>query len=185
MDLFTIIWICWVLSEFLLNRIFRSDMSNSKELDKNSWRVIWLTIGISITLGVLCKKFIDIPIAGSIYIGYLGLSFLICGMIIRFIAIYTLGKFFTVDLAIKEDHKLVKNGLYKYIRHPAYSGSLLSFLGLGLSMNNWLSMIVIFVPVLLAFSNRIRIEEKLLLDQIGLEYGAYMKNTKRLVPFIY
>jgi protein-S-isoprenylcysteine O-methyltransferase Ste14 len=106
-------------------------------------------------------------------------------MMIRFAAIRTLGKFFTVDLAIKNDHRLIKNGLYKYIRHPSYTGSLLSFLGLGFSLNNWISLIVIFIPVLISFIYRIHIEEKLLIAQIGLAYTDYMKQTKRLIPLIY
>ena len=106
-------------------------------------------------------------------------------MIIRFIAIRTLGKFFTVNLAIHGDQSLIKAGLYKYIRHPSYTGSLISFVGFGLSLNNWVSLIVIFVPVLITFINRINIEEKLLHEQFGIEYEEYKARTKRLIPMIY
>jgi len=125
------------------------------------------------------------PIFKSDVMGYLGLLLILSGMIIRIIAIRTLGKFFTVDLGIDNDHRLINKGLYKYIRHPSYTGSLLSFLGLGLSLNNWISLLVIFVPVLVAFIYRINIEEKLLLAQIGPEYSDYKKQTKRLFPLIY
>jgi protein-S-isoprenylcysteine O-methyltransferase Ste14 len=106
-------------------------------------------------------------------------------MIIRFIAIYSLGRFFTVDLTIKDNHKIKKDGLYRLLRHPSYSGSLLSFLGYGLSLNDWISLIVIFIPVTIAFLYRIRIEEKLLTDQFGNDYIDYMKKTNCLIPFIY
>jgi protein-S-isoprenylcysteine O-methyltransferase Ste14 len=185
MKIFTIIWICWFLSEILLNRLFRSKMKNSKELDRNSLRLIWITIIVSISLGVFIEIHSPAPIARSNYIRYLGLLVIICGMIIRFSAIRTLGKFFTVDLAINKEHRLIRNGLYKYVRHPSYTGSLLSFLGLGLSLNNWISLVVIFIPVLLSFIYRINIEEKLLLANIGLKYEDYMKQTKRLIPWIY
>jgi protein-S-isoprenylcysteine O-methyltransferase Ste14 len=110
---------------------------------------------------------------------------IIFGIAIRLIAIRTLGKFFTVNLNLAEDHLLIKNGLYKYLRHPSYSGSLLSFLGFGISLNNWPALIVIFVPVLLSFIYRINIEEKLMSVQFGNDYDEYKKQTKRLVPLIY
>jgi protein-S-isoprenylcysteine O-methyltransferase Ste14 len=118
-------------------------------------------------------------------ISYVGLLLIVSGMAIRFIAIRTLGKFFTVDLGIAHNHRLVNKGIYKYIRHPSYTGSLLSFLGLGLSFNNWISLFVIFIPVLISFVYRMNIEEELLLSQIGPDYEAYRKETKRLIPLVY
>ncbi len=100
-------------------------------------------------------------------------------------AICTLKKYFTVDVAIFEDHKIVKKGLYKFIRHPAYAGSLISFFGLGWALGNWVSFIIIFFPVLFAFIRRINVEEEVLVSSIGEEYTEYMRKTKRLIPKIY
>ena len=106
-------------------------------------------------------------------------------MVVRFIAIRTLGRFFTVNLALHNNHNLIKTGLYKYIRHPAYTGSLLSFTGLGLSLNNWSSLVIIFIPVLVSFIYRINIEEKMLLQLFGEDYNLYKKYTKKLIPLLY
>ena len=65
----------------------------------------------------------------------LGRGLLVVGIIIRWSAIYTLGKYFTGTVMIKDDHRLVQNGLYRYLRHPAYAGALLAHLGLGLSFS--------------------------------------------------
>ncbi len=54
-------------------------------------------------------------------------------------------KHFTVNVAINNDHQLIQTDLYKYIRHPDYTGSLLFFLGLGLALMNWLSLLIIFI----------------------------------------
>jgi protein-S-isoprenylcysteine O-methyltransferase Ste14 len=61
----------------------------------------------------------------------------------------------------------------------------LSFLGYGLSLNDWISLFVIVLPITLAFLYRIRIEEKLLVQQFGEDYSGYMKKTYRLIPGIY
>jgi protein-S-isoprenylcysteine O-methyltransferase Ste14 len=185
MKIFIIIWTCWFLSEILLHRLFRSKTNKSRNSDGNSLTLIWITIGFSISLGVLVMIYLPSPIIKSNVISYLGLSLILVGMIIRIIAIRTLGRFFTVNLGTENDHFLIKKGIYKIIRHPSYTGSLLSFLGMGLSLNNWISLSVIFVPVLIAFIYRIHIEEKLLIAQIGAEYEDYKKQTNRLLPWIY
>lgn len=160
-------------------------MTNSKDLDKNSLSFIWFTIFTSITLGVLSTFYFGFPIAESSWLRYSGLLIIVFGMILRFIAIKTLGKYFSVDLSIHDNHELIRKGLYRYIRHPSYTGSLLSFLGFGISLNNWMSLIIVFVPILISFLYRINIEERLLLEQVGLNYNNYKKTTKRLIPLIY
>ena len=183
--IFEIIWICWLLSEVLLNRLVRSKNAESKELDKNPLSLIWIAIVVSMTLGILIVIYWAAPMVYTNLLLYLGSVLILVGMIIRFIAVITLGKFFTVNLAVHGNHRLIKTGLYKHIRHPSYSGSLLSFVGFGLSLNNWISLIIILVPILVTFINRINIEEKLLLGQFGSEYEEYKKKSKRLIPMIY
>lgn len=182
---FESIWIFWIVSEILLNRLFRSKAKKSKEMDRNSLRIIWLTIIGSVALGVYIARFVNYPIIYTNLLRYAGTTLIILGILIRFIAIKTLGKFFTVDLTVRDDHKLINTGLYRLIRHPSYTGSLLSFFGFGLSLNIWICMFVVFVPVLISFLYGINLEEKLLLERFGGTYAAYMKKTKRLIPHIY
>jgi protein-S-isoprenylcysteine O-methyltransferase len=107
------------------------------------------------------------------------------GITIRWVAIYTLGKFFTGTVLIKDDHRLIQNGLYKYVRHPAYAGALLAHLGLGLSFSNWLSIGLSTVPFSLAALYRMHVEERALRDEFGETYIQYSAGTKRLVPKLY
>jgi protein-S-isoprenylcysteine O-methyltransferase Ste14 len=114
-----------------------------------------------------------------------GILLILCGLIVRWIAIATLKQHFTVDVAIGKDHRIIKTGLYRFIRHPAYAGTLLSFLGVGIYFSNYLSLAVIFVPICAAFMYRIEVEEKALADAFGEEYRSYQAATKRLVPGLY
>jgi len=77
------------------------------------------------------------------------------------------------------------DGIYKTVRHPSYSGAILTFIGFGLSLNSWASLITIGVLVIAAFLYRIHIEERMLLSQFGEDYHTYMLKTYRLVPWIY
>jgi protein-S-isoprenylcysteine O-methyltransferase Ste14 len=185
MVIFIIIWASWLISEIILSRFFRARSTNTKGWDKSSLTIMWVTICISIYLGVIMMRFTHFAISRSYLIAYLGLILIISGIAIRIAAIRTLGSFFTVNLAIHNDHQLITNGLYKSIRHPSYTGSLLSFIGLGVTFNNWLSLAVIVIPIIVSFIYRINVEEQLMLKQFGSEYIAYKKNTKRLIPLIY
>jgi protein-S-isoprenylcysteine O-methyltransferase Ste14 len=182
--IFIFISLVWIISEVVLARVKHSKTEDSKELDKSSLRFLWMTIIASIIIGV----FIGISGIGFIpvkIISLMGLVLIVLGLIVRWTAILTLKKYFTVDVSILKEHKIIDKGIYKIIRHPAYAGSLLSFLGLGLAFSNWLSTLVIFIPILIAFIYRIRVEEKALVKAFGGEYINYSKVTKRLIPMIY
>jgi protein-S-isoprenylcysteine O-methyltransferase Ste14 len=185
MILSIIIWSAWLISEILLNRLFLSGNTDKSGQDKGSLRFIWIAIASAISLGVLCSVFLRFPIGRIPFIPYLGLLIILAGMVFRFMAILTLGKMFTVDVTIRDNHRIKKDGLYKTLRHPSYTGMILSFIGFGVSLNNWISLIIITILVVSVMLYRIKIEEKLLTDHFGSDYLEYSKKTYRLVPWIY
>jgi protein-S-isoprenylcysteine O-methyltransferase Ste14 len=180
-----IISFLWLISEISLAFLKRSS-SSGKDLDKFSLRILWITILVSITVGVYLAMLgigrFNIYVRETYFIG---LFFILAGLLLRWIAIFQLRKYFTVNVSIREDQQLIQKGLYRYLRHPSYSGSLLSFLGLALVFNNWLTFLIIFLPILCAFLNRISVEEAELRKSFGENYMAYARRTKKLIPGIY
>jgi protein-S-isoprenylcysteine O-methyltransferase Ste14 len=185
MILFFIVWLIWFLSEILLNRLLRANKSDKQGVDKGSIRIIWITIGVANTLAILSAIFLKFPICHKLWVSVLGLTLIILGMIMRFLAIHSLGRYFTVDVTIRENHKIKQDGIYKLIRHPSYSGSLLSFIGFGLSLNNWFSLVIVTILITWVMIYRISIEEKVLINQFGQEYLNYKSHSFRLIPWIY
>lgn len=184
-DLFLLVNLVWFLSEILIGRLtFRR--SNQAQMDRKSLRLLWLTILPSIFLGVYLSftGWARISLTSGFPLKT-GLLLIVAGLLIRWYAVLTLRHYFTSNVQILEGHQLIEHGLYKIIRHPAYAGSLLSFLGLGLALNSCLSVVVIFVPIFLAFSRRIKIEEAALQRAFGLQYQEYQRRTKKLIPFVY
>ncbi|WP_417428027.1 methyltransferase family protein [Halpernia sp.] len=180
-----IIMLIWALSEIFLLLKMRSGKNDEKGKDKKSLSYLWIVIGFSIFFGIFISKANSFPFYSNPVFQIIGLAFLMLGVIFRLVVVYNLGKYFTVDVTIVKDHKLITDGFYKYIRHPSYTFSLLTFVGLALILNNWISAIILIFPVFLMFFYRMNIEEKVLKDQFGKEYEDYMKRTKRLIPFIY
>jgi len=182
---FNIIYICWLLSEIILNRVLRSRRGDQPLKGKQSLTIIWIAaIAATVAAGNIAT-YTRFPITDWVGIGWLGIGLILLGMTIRFIAIISLGRFFTVDVAIRQGHMLKKDGMYRYVRHPAYTGSLLSFLGFGVSLNNWVSLAVVVIPVTAAFLYRIKLEEEMLVASFGGEYERYRKETYRLLPGVY
>ena len=113
-----------------------------------------------------------------------GFSLSVIGVSIRVVAIRTLAKYFSTNLETMQDHKLVKHGIYRHIRHPAYLGTTLFSLGIALifsSLYGFLLMLGLFPCYLF----RIKIEESMLLEKFGDEYRNYKKKTKKIIPLIY
>jgi protein-S-isoprenylcysteine O-methyltransferase Ste14 len=183
--LFYIVYGLWFLSEVILNRVLRSGKEDQQASGKHSLTYLWVTIMAAVIISANIGERTNFRLLRTGYLGYIGLAVLIAGMVFRFVAIASLGRFFTVDVAIRKDHTLKKDGLYKYIRHPSYTGSLLSFLGYGISLNNWLALVTVMVPVTAAFLYRIKVEEGMLVQQFGVAYEEYRKGTYRLIPGVY
>lgn len=186
MNIISVVTYCvWFITEVFLNRLLRSKSSDRKNADKNSLLLIWVTIIATIFIAVWISINVNSVIFRNPALKYLGLGVIIIGIVIRLIAVVSLGKFFTVDVTIRKNHKLKKDGLYKYLRHPSYFASLISFIGFGISLNNWFSLLLTTIAISTVFIIRIRIEEKLLIEQFGPEYIDYKKVTSGLIPFIY
>jgi len=90
----------------------------------------------------------------------------------------------TGRLQITEDHQLVKDGLYKEIRHPIYLGETIRNFGIVIIFSSVYGALFIGIATILLLF-RIRIEEKMLVQVFGEEYEEYQRNTKRIIPHIY
>lgn len=115
----------------------------------------------------------------------LGIALMPLGMLLNAYAIHQLGRFFTVQVAVRPDQPVVQTGPYRYLRHPAYTGQLITFLGIALVFTNWASIVAILACAFGAYAYRIRVEEQVLRTELGAPYLDYMSRTRRLIPFIF
>ena len=175
----------WVTSEVMLIVLSRTKM-NSHDYDKGSLKwlniVIYTCITLAISFGFLGIGRIRILIS---IIPWIGLCVIVVGLIVRWTSILTLRKYFTVNVVIQVDHRIIKTGIYHFVRHPSYSGAIISFYGLGLAFYNWISIIVLVVPITIIFLKRIQLEEQALLSAFGQEYENYRKTSWGLFPWLY
>lgn len=115
----------------------------------------------------------------------LGVAFILLGVALRWYAIRVLGGYFTRDVAVSRGQPVVEQGPYRLIRHPAYSGTLLTMLGVGLATTNWAGLMALLVCAFLGHLYRVNVEEKALAQAIGQPYIEYMRRTKRFIPLLF
>ena len=144
---------------------------------------IWLGIYLSINITFVARSF-SIPWHRTLLFA-IGILLMLAGVAFRWYSIRILGKYFTRQVAIQSGQTVVENGPYRLIRHPSYSGALITLFGLGLAFTNWLSLIVVMVITFIGYSYRVSVEEKTLVNALGEPYRQYMERTKRFIPFLY
>lgn len=119
------------------------------------------------------------------YLSLTGFIIIALGLAIRLLAKKTLREHFTYTVKIIENHALITDGMYHYIRHPSYLGQSLIFLGSGIAFSNWISLIFLFIPNFVAGLYRISVEEQALVGHFRDRYTDYMKRTKKLIPWVF
>lgn len=115
----------------------------------------------------------------------LGIGSMLLGIVIRVSAVLTLKKAFTLNVQVTSRQKLITLGLYRKIRHPAYTGSILSLVGVALALRNLLSVIIVFCCCIICYQIRITVEETVLENRFGDKYTSYKHNTYKLFPFVF
>ena len=96
-----------------------------------------------------------------------------------------LGSNWSVTLEVREQHRLITEGVYRSVRHPMYMALLLYSIGQALVIPNWVAGPSYLVAFGILFACRVGAEEKMMLDQFGDQYAEYTARTKRLVPGVW
>jgi protein-S-isoprenylcysteine O-methyltransferase Ste14 len=118
-----------------------------------------------------------------LFVFALGIALSAAGVAFRWYAIKTLGRFFTMRVTTSADQTVVDTGPYRLIRHPSYTGMLMTVLGVLLCSTNWLSLLCLLVAVP-GLAYRITVEEQALVAALGEPYRDYMRRTTRLIPYL-
>ncbi|MFY1111489.1 MAG: methyltransferase family protein [Methanosarcinaceae archaeon] len=113
----------------------------------------------------------------------LGLALTLFGTGLRAWGLWSLGKYFSAHIEIRDNHELVETGPYRFIRHPAYAGNILQAAGIPLILNAYFSLSISAVLIFL-FLYRLKLEEEVLSREVK-GYEDYLKRTYRLIPKIW
>ena len=127
-----------------------------------------------------------LPFQTNLGIQLFGLALVLIGLFVSVSARRALGTNWAhgADYQIKQQHALITTGIYKYIRHPIYIGIFVSAIGAEIVAGS-----LLFIPLLISAPypaiKQARREEEILTKQFGNTYTAYMKTSKKFIPFIW
>lgn len=128
-------------------------------------------------------------IAGDIllphFFYYVGMAAIILGATIRAYAVWSLKHSFTLSVQTGDGQNLVTTGIYRYIRNPAYAGTILSMLGNAFCFRSVFSPVLVLIILSLCYGIRIKVEEKALYECFGDEFKKYCSRSWRLIPLIW
>jgi len=147
--------------------------------------LMWIT-GVILPLVAIFTPFLsfaDYPLHPGAFA--MGTVVLCLGIWLFYRSHADLGRNWSISLEIREDHQLVRSGVYRHIRHPMYTAIFLTALAQALLLSNWLAGPSCFLAFLVMFALRIGREETMMLNKFGEAYGDYMNRTKRLIPHLW
>ena len=128
-------------------------------------------------------SFADYPLSAGPLVA--GVMCLVIGLWLFYRSHADLGTNWSITLEVREQHRLITQGVYRRIRHPMYSALLLYSVGQTLVIPNWAAGLSNLIAVAVLFALRVRAEEKMMVQQFRDEYAAYSARTKRLVPRVW
>lgn len=178
-------YVLWLVLETIGSRTKRStDPTNTS--DRGSFRLLmillWVAIGLVFALPFFLPQATILWHRSAIF--FVGIALMLAGMAFRFYAMSVLGRFFTYQVAVHPGQTVIEAGPCGYIRHPSYTGALITLVGLGLALGNWAGLLALLACMVPAYAYRISVEEAALLTALGEPYKQYVRRTRRLLPFL-
>lgn len=113
-----------------------------------------------------------------------GLLVVCAGLSVQLWAVISLGRFHSVFVTIQSEHKLVRTGPYKWLRHPSYLGALIAMTGIPIVFGSWFPLLAL-PGAFVILRWRMEDEEKMLSEYFGNEFQQYKHETRRIIPFLY
>jgi protein-S-isoprenylcysteine O-methyltransferase Ste14 len=130
--------------------------------------------------GSLDARFV--PFAAALF--WIAVALVAVGLGFTVAARVWLGRNWSANVTLKQDHELIRTGPYRYVRHPIYTGLLVAFVGTGLAIGEWRALVAL-VLIAASFVRKIAIEERFLAGEFGEAHARYAAAVPALIPFVY
>lgn len=115
----------------------------------------------------------------------IALGTMIVGLALRTWAVLTLGRFFTMHMTLQNDQPVIRDGPYRWVRHPSYLGASIMYTSTTAFLHAWIAGAATVIILPMAFTRRMRFEEELLLQRFGQEYESYRRDVWKVLPGIW
>ncbi len=173
----------WMGSESLIFWRDRQAGKGRRE-DRASRLVIFIGMTIAVSLAVRMSAVARLP-GPAVGWSLVGAVLMAGGIFLRQRAVRWLGLYFRTRVTLLDDHQLIGDGPYRRVRHPSYTGGLLSCLALGVALGSAVSVAAMVIIPAAAFAYRIRVEEAALAAHFGDQWTVYRAHRTALIPGVW
>jgi protein-S-isoprenylcysteine O-methyltransferase len=183
--IFIVTYAAWLLFEIVTGRS-RKSADPTKARDRGSFRfliaLIWTGLALAFTFCFGLQRAAIPWMRTGLF--FAGIALMWVGIAFRYYAMRVLGRYFTFQVDVHPGQTVIDAGPYRYIRHPSYTGALITVFGLGLALGNWASILAMLACISAGYAYRIHVEEAALVSALGQAYRDYMCRTARLLPLV-
>ena len=182
-NLITALWTLWLLYWLIAGRDVKATQRHESP-GSRARHIVPLIIGALLlwrpTLpgGFLCGKIL--PPSLALYL--VGVVIFVAGLAFTVWARIHLGRNWSGTVTLKQDHELVRDGPYRYVRHPIYTGLLVAFIGNAISRDEWRGILAVAI-IYAGFLFKLKLEERWMTEQFGDAYRRYVAEVPALFPF--
>ena len=182
--LFSALCVVWAISQLWIGRRRSGDASRAR--DRGTLTLLIIAIFSALAFGIWLAWRDDGQLATrNVALLWSGMVTMVAGLLLRWWSVRALAQYFTVDIAIHPGQALIRRGPYRWLRHPSYTGALLTVSGFAIALGQPFAALVVILPITAAFLWRIRIEEQMLAQAFPEAYPVYAHETKRLIPLVW
>jgi len=181
-NLISALWLIWLAYWFIASRDVKATQRH-ESLASRAGHIVPLIAGAMLlwrpTLpgGFLCGKIF--PPSPALY--FAGVGVVAAGLAFSIWARVHLGRNWSGTVTVKQDHELVRDGPYRYVRHPIYTGLLAAFIGCAIARDEWRGLLAIAI-IYAGFWRKLKLEERWMTEQFGDTYRRFIAEVPALVP---
>jgi len=182
-NLIPALWLLWLVYWFIAGRNVKATRRH-ESLASRAGHIVPVIVGaMFLWLPRFPGDFLDGRILSELNanLNLVGAGIVAAGLAFSAWARVHLGRNWSGTVTLKQDHELVRDGPYRYVRHPIYTGLLLAFIGCAVARNEWRGVLAIAI-IYAGFWRKLKLEERWMTEQFGDEYRRYIAEVPALVP---
>jgi protein-S-isoprenylcysteine O-methyltransferase Ste14 len=179
---------CFLVMQRAMRQGEQARTLQPEQFDRGSTRLIGKAFIIAILALIAAPALNAFQIGAlskGVGVGWAGIGVMLGGLALRLWANRALGRFYTSTLRVAEGQEIIRQGPYKVLRHPGYSGVILMWVGAGFATLNLIAAAIVILAMGVSYHYRIVSEEAMLMATFGEQYQIYKTHTWRLLPFVY
>jgi protein-S-isoprenylcysteine O-methyltransferase Ste14 len=180
--LIAVVWFCWAISWFIAAIWSRQTAARASFMQEAPYRIITV-VGVVMLFGFV--QFASLPSAWELSDSLLWalLALTVVGFLFAWWARLHLGTLWSGTITRKQGHRVVDTGPYAMVRHPIYTGLLLSAFATAAARGRWEALAGALLFALGCWI-KARQEEQFLSETLGSDYAAYRQRVHMLVPYL-